>query len=116
MRILSQPSLLIGLAAICGTIAFATPAFVDAPLRPAGLAQVAAVEVLPEGDLVLLDSGFDAGLRPGIICEIWRDGVVIADVVMVAARSDRSVALITDLAAGVRISRDDTALIKTLQF
>ncbi len=104
----------IGIAACCTAIA-GSPAFVDAPLRPAGLADVIHLEVTPAGDLVVLDNGFDAGLRPGMHCEVWRQGEVVSDIIIVAARTDRSVAVIPEGGPAGLPQAGDTVLAKMLQ-
>lgn len=105
---------LIGIAACCAAWA-GSPAFVDAPLRPTGLADIILLETTPAGDLVVLDNGYDAGLRPGMHCEVWRQGDVVGEIIVVAARSQRAVAVIpgSDRDWSPRIG--DTVLAKTLQ-
>lgn len=92
-----------------------SPSFVDAPLRPTGLADVILLEVTPAGDLVVLDNGYDAGLRPGMHCDVWRQGDVVGEIIIVAARIDRAVAVIPDTGREWSPRIGDTALAKTLQ-
>lgn len=105
---------LIGIAAY-GTAIAGSPAFVDAPLRPSGLADVIHLEITPAGDLVVLDNGFDAGLRLGMHCEVWRQGEMMGDIIIVAARTDRSVAVIPDSGQDWSPQTGDTVLAKMLQ-
>lgn len=101
------------MAASCAALA-GTPAFVDAPVRPTGLADVVHIESTPAGDLVVLDNGYDSGLRPGMHCDVWRRGEVVETIIVVAARADRAVALIPASGRESSPQIGDTVLAKTL--
>ena len=45
-------------------------------------AAVVAVQPTRVADLVLLDGGFDAGLRQGMVCRVTRGGTEIAEVLL----------------------------------
>ena len=64
-------------------------------------------------DLVLLGHGFDAGLRPGMVCRITRADAPIAEVILVELRPTCAAALILDLAPGESIRPGDLATVKT---
>ncbi len=81
----------------------------------APVAAVAAVEPTRVADLVLLDSGFNAGLRQGMVCRVTRGATEIAEVLLVELRPAASAALIVSVAPGQSIRAGDTAAIKILK-
>ena len=92
----------------------AAPFSVRAAVEP-GSAEVVAVQPTRVADLVLLDHGFNAGLRQGMMCRVTRGGAEIAEVVLVELRPTCSSALIVHLAAGQSIRAGDTASVKVLK-
>ena len=78
-------------------------------------AAVVAVQPARVADLVLLDHGFDAGLRQGMVCRVTRGGAEIAEVVLVESRSTCSAALIMSLAPQQAIRTGDVASVKILK-
>ncbi len=80
-----------------------------------GAATVVAVRSGSAADLVLLDRGFDAGLRQGMICRLARGGADIAEVLLVGLRPTCGAALILNLAPGQSIRAGDVATIKLLK-
>lgn len=60
-------------------------------------AEVVAVENSGPADLVLLDAGFDAGLRRGMICDVVHSGTTVATLLLIDLRPQASTAAITDL-------------------
>jgi hypothetical protein len=81
----------------------------------AGKAEVVAVQPAHAADLVLLSSGFDAGLRQGMVCRVTRGAATIGEVLLVGLRSNCSAALILNLAPGQSIHAGDVAAIKVLK-
>ena len=80
-----------------------------------GSAAVVAVQPARVADLVLLDRGFDAGLRQGMVCRVTRGTTDVAEVLLVELRPNCSAALILDLASHQSIRAGDLARIKVLQ-
>jgi len=76
---------------------------------------VLAVEAGSVADLVVLDAGFDGGLRQGMLCRLVRDGREMGEVILVAVRPAVSAALITRLAADQTVRSGDVALLKLLK-
>lgn len=76
---------------------------------------VATIEQTPITDLVLLNRGFDAGLRQGMLCRISREGTEIAEVLLVELRPVCSAALIVSVAPKQTIRVGDVASIKVLK-
>jgi hypothetical protein len=91
----------------------AVPFAVQAAPLPA--AAVVAVEPTRVADLVLLDRGFNAGLRQGMVCRVTRGTTEIAEVILVELRPTCSAALILSVAATQSIRTGDTAAIKILK-
>jgi hypothetical protein len=82
---------------------------------PASAAAVIEVKATRVTDLVLLDHGFNAGLRQGMVCRISRGTTDIAEVLLVDLRPTCSAALITSVAPKQSIHAGDTASIKILK-
>jgi hypothetical protein len=78
-------------------------------------ASVAAVQSTRVADLVLLDHGFNAGLRQGMVCRVTRGTTEIAEVLLVDLRPTCSSALILSVVAKQAIRAGDTAAIKILK-
>jgi hypothetical protein len=95
-------------------LAAATPFTARAALAP-GSAAVVAVQPTRIADLVLLDHGFNAGLRQGMVCRVTRGGAEIAEVLLVELRPTCGSALIVHLAPGQSIRTGDTASVKVLK-
>jgi hypothetical protein len=81
----------------------------------ASLASVVAVEPARAADLVLLDAGFSAGLRQGMVCRVTRAGLEVAELLLVEIRPQHSAALIVGLAPRQAIRAGDAVHIKLLK-
>ena len=80
-----------------------------------GSAEVVAVQPTRVADLILLNGGFDAGLRQGMVCRVTRGGTEIAEVLLVELRPTCSAALITSIAPKQSIHAGDAAALKILK-
>jgi len=78
-------------------------------------ASVTAIQPTRVADLVLLNGGFDAGLRQGMVCRVTRGTTEIAEVLLVELRPGCSAALILNLAPKQSLRAGDTASIKVLK-
>ncbi|MES2693752.1 MAG: hypothetical protein V4773_09790 [Verrucomicrobiota bacterium] len=78
-------------------------------------ASVVAVQPAGEADLIMLSSGFDAGLRQGMVCRLTRGTAEIAEVLIVDLRPTCSAALILSLVPKQSIRAGDLASIKVLK-
>jgi hypothetical protein len=104
-------------------LSFILPAFVAAApftaraasLRSAGGVEVVEVQRAGAADLVLVGSGFDAGLRQGMVCRVTRGPAVIGEVLLVALRDHCAAALILNLASGQAIRSGDVAAVKIIK-
>ena len=76
---------------------------------------VAAVQSTRVADLVMLDRGFNAGLRQGMVCRISRGATEVAEVLLVELRPTCSAALILSVAPKQSIRAGDVAAIKILK-
>ncbi len=81
----------------------------------ATVGSVVAVQPTRVADLVMLDAGFTAGLRQGMICRLTRGQAEIAEILIVELRSHFSAALIVSLSPREQIRPGDSALIKTFK-
>ncbi|MEK7819907.1 MAG: hypothetical protein AAB543_02235, partial [Pseudomonadota bacterium] len=76
---------------------------------------VVSVQPTRVADLVMLDGGFDAGLRQGMVCRVTRGPTEIAEVLLVELRPACSAALILRVAPRQSIRAGDLARIKILK-
>ena len=69
---------------------------------------------LPATDLVVIDSGFEAGLRQGMVCTVSRGGSILGELLLVDLRLQAANALILDLASGQGLRVGDLVAVKTV--
>ncbi len=83
----------------------------------AGRTVAAVQEVRPArlADLVILDAGYSAGLRQGMICRIKRGPLDVAELVVVELRIGCCAALIMGLSPRAAIRAGDAVEIKVLK-
>ena len=74
-----------------------------------------AVQPTRVADLVLLNNGFNAGLRQGMVCRLTRGTTEIAEVLLVELRPTCSAALILSVSPKQSIRTGDVAAIKILK-
>jgi hypothetical protein len=84
-------------------------------LNAAPAAVVVSVQPSRVADLVLLNNGFNAGLRQGMVCRISRGTTDVAEVLLVELRPACSAALIVSVASKQSIRPGDIASIKVLK-
>ncbi len=82
--------------------------------RSVGTAQISRIASLPSADLVVLDAGFEAGLREGMVCTVTRGGESLGELLLVDLRPRAATALILDLASGRSLQSGDTVAVKTV--
>ncbi len=82
--------------------------------RSVGSARISLVANLPAADLVVLDNGFEAGLRQGMVCTVTRSGEMVGELLLVDLRPRAASALILDLTAGRGLQPGDTVAVKTV--
>ena len=106
-RLRSLKATLVACLAIC----YWPSAIAAAPAAAA----VATIEQTRVADLVMLDRGFNAGLRQGMVCRVTRGTTEIAEVLLVELRPTCSAALILNVAPKHSIRAGDVASIKILK-
>ncbi|HEY0967772.1 MAG TPA: hypothetical protein VGD88_10320 [Opitutaceae bacterium] len=89
-----------------------TAAFVHAA---APSSAVVAIEPTRTADLVLLSSGFNAGLRQGMVCRVARGSSEIGEILLVDLRPSCSAALILGVAPRQTIRPGDIVTVKVLK-
>ena len=107
LRLLSSIVLAVVVFLSSSTRATATQSF--------GRAVVVAMQPARTVDLVLLDAGFDAGLRAGMVCHVSRGALAIGDVLLVELRSTAAAALILSLTPNQAIHSGDDVAVKILK-
>ncbi|MBI5770958.1 MAG: hypothetical protein HZA93_24480 [Verrucomicrobia bacterium] len=78
-------------------------------------ARVAAIQPTRVADLILLDHGYDVGLRQGMVCRVSRGQTEVAEVLLVDLRNAAAAALILSVAPKQTIRAGDTASVKILK-
>ena len=99
------------------SVAFVSLLFLALPGVQAASAVGSVVAVQPTrvADLILLDAGFAAGLRQGMVCRLVRGNLEIAEVLLVELRPNHSAALIVSVTPRQQIRAGDSAFIKTFK-
>lgn len=82
--------------------------------RSIGEAKIAFIEATSAADLVVLDAGFEAGLRQSMVCQVSRAGETLGKVLLVELRSSASTALILNLTAGRSLQLGDVVTVQTV--
>jgi hypothetical protein len=77
-------------------------------------ARVAQLLTLSHADLVLVDAGFEAGFRQGMVCTVTRDSQRVGELLLTELRPNAATALIFDLAPGQIILPGDSVAAKTV--
>ena len=106
-RLLS--SALLALAAI---VSSATPA---AAAEVFGRTLVVSMQPARSTDLVLLDGGFDVGLRAGMVCHVSRGSLSVGEILLVELRPTAASALILSLTPNQAILSGDHVAVKVLK-
>lgn len=78
-------------------------------------ASVASIHPTDGADLVLVNGGWNAGLRLGMACQVGRQGLRIAELLLVDVQSDAAVGLIVQLAPGQAMRDGDNVSVKISQ-
>jgi hypothetical protein len=89
------------------------PYWVDESLEPSGRASITRI-VEGKADVVLLDGGLYQGFRNGVVCNVQRKGLPVAQMIVVASEEHRAAALITAQPNTVIITPGDEVRISTL--
>jgi cytosine/adenosine deaminase-related metal-dependent hydrolase len=87
-------------------------AFAAAVVQPA---RVVGLEPSRVADLVVLDAGFDAGLRQGMQCRLVRGAADVAEVLIVDLRPAHSAALILSVVPDKSVRIGDSLIVKILK-
>ncbi len=74
--------------------------------------EVLAVQPTRVADIVVLNQGYEAGLRQGMVCRVTRGATEIAEVILVELRPQFSAALILNASPMQAIRPHDVATIK----
>lgn len=82
--------------------------------RSVGEAQVDQIVHLLPADLVILDAGFESGLRQGMVCTVNRAGLTIGELLLVDLRPRAASALILDLVSNQSLQTGDSVVVKTV--
>lgn len=96
-------------------LAVAAPMSVAWTAEGRSQARVISVQPARAADLIMLDAGFDAGLRMGMVCRVKRGTTEIAEVLLVDIRASHSAALIASNMPRQSIRPGDSVSVKTLK-
>ncbi len=95
-------------AYVCGE----SPAFTQQPLKPISQGTVVGIRASSDIDVVFVNAGYDQGFRVGTVCQVQRDSLLVASLVLVDVRPSYSAGLILDLNQQTQIIQGDIAKIK----
>jgi hypothetical protein len=95
---------------------YQVPAFVFEPLYASNTGSIFGIFETRHTDLVLVQGGFDAGFRNGMVCRVLRGPEDIGEVMLVDVRKRSAAAVIVRLEVGQVISPSDSVRIKTVKF
>ena len=109
MRLRLLSSVLLALAALVSSSTRVTAA------QGFGRAAVVAMQPARTTDLVLLDAGYDVGLRAGMVCHVTRGALSVGDVLLVELRPTAAAALIVSLTPNQAILSGDQVAVKVLK-
>ena len=98
-------------AALAGAVSLNAAVSVE---RSVGSARITRVASTPAADLVLIDAGYEAGLRQGMVCVASRDGEKLGELLLVDLRSRAASAVILDLKSGRSLHSGDSVAVKTV--
>ncbi len=104
-------SLLALFVAVFGASVCAAAVDTDRSIREA---KIAHIEASSSADLVVLDAGFEAGLRQSMVCQVSRAGESLGKLLVVELRSNASTALILNLIAGRSLQFGDVVTVQTV--
>jgi hypothetical protein len=76
---------------------------------------VVSTQAARSADLILLDSGYNAGLRSGMICRVTRGNIAVGELVLVDLRPQAAAALIVGLQPHQTIRAGDQVAVKVLK-
>ena len=104
------------------TFLFASFAFAGAGSLQAALvtersisdAKIVRIEALPAADLVVLDAGYEAGLRQSMVCKVSRGGEFLGELLLVELRPRAATALILHRTTGRTLQSGDTVAVQTV--
>ncbi|TAG28818.1 MAG: hypothetical protein EAZ36_05370 [Verrucomicrobia bacterium] len=82
--------------------------------RSVGEARIVRIAPLPQADLIVLNAGFDAGFRQGMVCSVARSGEKVGELILVDLSSRQSTALILDLTSREGLQPGDAVAVKTV--
>jgi hypothetical protein len=82
--------------------------------RSVGMGRISRIVSVSAADLVVLDAGFEAGLRPGMVCSVAREDKIVGELLLVDLRPRVASALILDLFSGLGLQPGDRVVVKTV--
>jgi len=92
------------------------PGFLFQPLYASNQGSVYGVSSARHADLVLVQGGFDAGFRAGMVCRVLDEAGEVGEVMLAEVRENCAAAIILQLEAGKLIEAGQTVRIKTVKF
>jgi hypothetical protein len=99
----------------CALAALVLPATRVAAAQTPSAVVVVSTQAARSADLILLDSGYNAGLRSGMICRVTRGNIAVGELVLVDLRPQAAAALIVGLQPHQTIRAGDHVAVKVLK-
>ena len=104
-------SLLAAFLALSGSGSLSAAIVTERTIREA---RIVRIEATPVADLVVLDAGYEAGLRQSMVCQVIRSGEPLGKLLLVELRSNAATALILNLTPGRSLLSGDTVAVQTV--
>ena len=92
------------------------PEWVNSPTADYQPGEVLAIEELSEADLVIVAGGYETGFRSGVVSTVQRNGVAIAEVLIVEVRPRIMAAAIREMAEETSIQPGDIVRPRVTRF
>jgi DUF917 family protein len=82
--------------------------------RSIGEARILKIEKTSVADLVVLDAGYEAGLRQSMVCQVTRSGEALGKLLLVELSHQTATALILNLNTGRSLLSGDIVTVQTV--
>lgn len=82
--------------------------------RSIGEARIVKIEKTSVADLVVLDAGYEAGLRQSMVCQVTRSGEALGRLLLVELRAQAATALILNINTGRSLLSGDSVTVQTV--
>lgn len=104
-------SAIIGLLTVSGAQSTQAEVAIERSLGQAKISQIISAAA---ADLIVIDRGYEAGFRQGMVCQVSRADQVLGEIILVDLRSSTASSLILSLAPVRSLQVGDNVSVKTI--